>query len=94
MIPFCPLLTQEIAKAADAKKTGAPKKDPFKLVDKDYRTMEPTESTLLQPRQISMQLLGELYPAKLQNPGASGLEAQLKTDSPVGQKEVAAPRDL
>ena len=56
--------------------------------------MEPLESTLLQPRQIPMNLLSEVHSSKLQNPGASGVEARLKRDSPSGQKEVAALRDF
>ena len=92
--PFCPLLTQDIARAAKVKKPGAIKKDPFKLVNKYCKTMEPTESTILQPRQILMQLLDEVCPLKSQNPGASRLESHLKTDTPAGQKKVAALRDL
>ena len=78
VMPFCPLLTQVVTK-----------KDAFKLVDRYYKTMEPTEFTLLKPRQISMQLLGEVHPLKLQNPCASGLEVYLKTHTPTDQKEVA-----
>ena len=94
IMPFCPQLSKEIEKAAGIQKTGAAKKDPFKTVNKFFKTMEPLESTLLQPRQIPMKLLSEVHFAKLQNPGASGVEARLKKNSPAGQKEVAALRDF
>lgn len=95
IMPFAPLLSQEIARAAEAKIVGSTKKkDPFKVVDKYYKTMEPVESTLLQPRQVPSSLLDEIAPEKLQNPGASGMEARLKLTTPAGQKELAALREL
>ena len=94
IMPFCTSLKEELLKASKLK--GSDKKstrDPFKWVDRAYKTMEPMESTFLQPRSVPMELWGEVAPSKLQNAGASGAEARLKTDSPAGQKEVAALRD-
>lgn len=94
VMPFCPLLQDEMKKASEARKDKkSQKKDPFKVVEKYYKTMEPVESTILQARSIPMELLGEIPPGKLQNAGASGAEARLKVDTPSGQKEVAALRD-
>lgn len=41
-----------------------------------------------------MRLLSEVHPSKLQNSGASGSEARLRVNSPEGQREIAALRDL
>ena len=91
VMPFCPMLRQEIEKISQVQKQGGPKpKDPFNNVDKFYPTVEPLESTVLQPRSIPAELLDEVHDSKLQKAGASGATARLATTSAAGQKEEAA----
>ena len=94
VMPFCPLLRQEIEKLSQVQKPGVTQKDHFAKVDKYYPTMEPMESTVLQPRSIPSQLLDEVPVAKLQNPGATGATARLASSSGAGQKEEAALKVL
>ena len=92
-MPFCPLFAQEISTVAKKKEHDKVfKKSPFTLVDKYYPTVEPQESTILQPREVPRCLLDEVKSTALTNPGASGLEAKLKLSLPEGQQDEAASR--
>ena len=92
-MPFCPLFAQEISSVAKKKEHDRVfKKSPFSMVDKYYPTVEPQESTILQPREVPRSLLDEVKPNSLTNPGASGLEAKLKLSLPEGQQDEAASK--
>ena len=87
VMPVCPMFKNELAKTA---KHTTVNLDPFKKVIKFYKTSDPFESAVLQPRVVPRKLLQEVSSDKLKNPGASGAEARLKDSSPEGQKEQAA----
>jgi hypothetical protein len=93
IMAFCPMLAEELSKASQARKPNEKKKDPFRTVERFYKTLEPVESTILQSRMVPTELLNEVHPSNLQNPGASGAEARLKADSAHGQKEAAALKE-
>ena len=94
-MPFCPMLYQELDRVSKPKKGKQQQvKDPFVQVDKFFPTMDPVESTLLQPRSIPNILMDEMPSVKLQNAGATGETARLSKNSAEGQKEEAALKDL
>jgi hypothetical protein len=95
VMPFCPMLTTMIKQVGKVKKFKELfKKDPFTQVEKYYPTVEPEESTILQPREISRPLLDEVRKRgegnMLTNAGASGVEAKIKPNTTEGQQDAAA----
>jgi hypothetical protein len=91
--PFCEPLLLQIASFSKPPAKGS-RQEPFKLIDKYYRTIHDVEQSLLKPRFVPASLLNEVPKTLLSADGASGAEARLHKESPNGQKEIAALRDL
>jgi hypothetical protein len=94
LFPFCPPLLAQMKLWSQPPTTRGAKKDPFKMMDKFYRTASDVEKSLLSPRFVPSMLSNEVNAKALENSGASGLEIKLKADTAGGQKELAAIREL
>jgi hypothetical protein len=95
IMPFCQPLLNQLAIWSRPPPTGRKTpKDPFKMIDKFYKTVSHVENSVLSPRAVPSLLLDEVKNDKLQNPGASGLKTKLKKSLPEGQKEVDSVKEL
>jgi hypothetical protein len=92
LMPFCDELLNQIA-IKSRPSAHSTKREPFRWIDRFYKTMPNVEQALFKPRVVPAALISEVNKDQLANDGASGNEARLKPDKACGQREVDALRD-
>jgi hypothetical protein len=92
--PFLPQLIDQFKILAKSNAQPARRSDPFKLMNKFFKTDEPAESVFLQQKLVPSELVSEVDDTVIYNPGASSSDIVLKRDTPAGVKESAAIKTL
>jgi hypothetical protein len=93
VMPFCDELLKQVSIKSRPSLSAATKREPFRLIDKFYKTVATVEQALLKPRIVPAALLHEVPAESVSSDGASGAEARLKSEKANGQKEADALRD-